>query len=121
MLDGEIARFAPRYAKAEQDGAYSFSNVPPGSYRLVAAPAALILNAQDVQVCLSHFGLDRFPLSNSKTAEEHDPRGLGEYFARNFGSSVFASHFAALWVHQGLLEVTRKKGAWWFRFARSSD
>ena len=83
--------------------------------------SALTLNAQDIKVCLSHFGLDPFPLSNSKTAEKRDPRGLGEYFARNFGSSVFASHFAALWVHHGFLEATLKKGAWWLQVAISSN
>jgi hypothetical protein len=73
------------------------------------------LKAKDTDTCLAHFEREIFPLSNSKTAEDRDPRGLGEYFSQNFGSSVFASHFAALWVHQGLLEATWKKGAWWLR------
>jgi hypothetical protein len=73
------------------------------------------LKAKDTDTCLAHFARERFPLSNSKTAKDRDPRGLGEYFCRNFGSSVFASHFAALWVHQGLLEATWDKGAWWLR------
>ena len=81
---------------------------------------AKTLSAEDVDACLAHFGRDSFPLSNSKTAEDRDPRGLGEYFAQNFGSSVFASHFAALWVHQGLLEPSSSGGAWWFRVKRSN-
>ncbi len=78
----------------------------------------LTLNAEDIDACLSNFGVNPFPLSNSKTAAERNPKGLGEYFARNFGSSVFASHFAALWAHQGLLEAKRDKGAWWLRVLR---
>jgi hypothetical protein len=70
---------------------------------------------QDINACLARFRGDPFPLSNSKTAEDRDPKGLGEYFAQNFGSSVFASHFAALWVHQKLLEPSLRLGAWWFR------
>lgn len=77
------------------------------------------LKAKEIDACLAHFGRDLFPLSNSKTAEDRDPRGLGEYFAQNFGSSVFASHFAALWVHQGLLEASFRSRAWWFRIRRS--
>ena len=80
---------------------------------------ALTLKAHDIETCLLHFGLDPFPLSNSKTAEERDPRGLGAYFPRNFGSPVYASHFAALWVHQGFLEATAENGAWYLRVARS--
>jgi large repetitive protein len=38
ILDSENPGFATRYAKAKQDGAYSFPNVPPGSYKLVAVP-----------------------------------------------------------------------------------
>jgi hypothetical protein len=73
------------------------------------------LSVAEIDACLAHFGGDPFPLSNSKTAKDHDPDGLGEYFAQNFGSSVFASHFAALWVHQQLLEPSRRRGAWWFQ------
>jgi hypothetical protein len=73
------------------------------------------LTLQAINACLAHFRHDPFPLSNSKTAEDRDPKGLGEYFAQNFGSSVFASHFAALWVHQKLLEPSLRDGAWWFR------
>jgi hypothetical protein len=38
ILDGENPGFATRYAKAKQDGAYSFQNLPPGNYKLVAVP-----------------------------------------------------------------------------------
>jgi hypothetical protein len=83
---------------------------------------ALTIKEQDIKDCLSHFGTDWFPLSNSKTADKRDPRGLGEYFAKRFGSSssVFASHFAALWVHQLLLEKKCQNGAWWFRVLKPS-
>jgi hypothetical protein len=75
----------------------------------------LALRAGEVEACLSHFSPNWFPLSNSKTAEDRCPNGLGEYFAKRFGSSVFASHFAALWVHQGRLDATRRRGAWHLR------
>jgi len=73
------------------------------------------LNANQVDACLRHFGDNWFPLSNSKTLQRRDSRGLGEYFARNFGSSVFASHFAALWVFEGRLEPSFRSGALWLR------
>lgn len=76
------------------------------------------LSPDQVGACLRHFGYDWFPLSNSKALQDRDQRGLGEYFARNFGSSVFASHFAALWVHEGRLEADFR-GAWWFRVPRT--
>jgi uncharacterized protein (DUF2141 family) len=38
ILDGEDPGFPTRYAKAKQDGAYSFPNLPPGNYKLVAVP-----------------------------------------------------------------------------------
>jgi hypothetical protein len=76
------------------------------------------LTARDIDNCLEHFEREHFPLSNTKTTEDRDPLGLGEYFAQNFGSSVFASHFAALWVHQGRLEPNLRQGAWWFRVNR---
>jgi hypothetical protein len=73
------------------------------------------LGTESIKECLAHFGRDPFPLSNSKTAEDRHPKGLGAYFAQYFGSSVFASHFAALWVHQKILEPNFRLGAWWFR------
>lgn len=82
-----------------------------------AQKTPITLTIQQMDTCLKHFGREWFPLSNSKTPERRDPRGLGEYFARNFGSSVFASHFASLWVHQGQLEADFR-GAWWFRVRR---
>jgi hypothetical protein len=77
------------------------------------------LSAEAIGACLAHFGRDPFPLSNSKTAKDREPQGLGEYFAQNFGSPVFASHFAALWVHQELLEPSMRRGARWFQVPRS--
>ena len=65
----------------------------------------MTLTRDQVTACLSHFGPNWFPLSNSKARQNRDQGGLGEYFARNFGSSVFASHFAALWVHEGRLDA----------------
>jgi hypothetical protein len=56
----------------------------------------MTLKAKDPGDCFWHFEREKFPLSNSKTAENRDPWGLGEYFFRHFGSSVFESHFAAL-------------------------
>jgi protocatechuate 3,4-dioxygenase beta subunit len=38
IADDEKAGFAPRYAKAGKDGAYSFWNLPPGNYKLLAVP-----------------------------------------------------------------------------------
>jgi hypothetical protein len=75
----------------------------------------LDLNQEQMARCLKHFRHGRFPLSNSKTSGDRDPNGLGEYFSRNFGSSVFASHFAALWVHQGLLQQENRSGAIWLK------
>ncbi|MBI1788687.1 MAG: hypothetical protein HYR60_14205 [Acidobacteria bacterium] len=69
------------------------------------------LDQEQIAACLKHFGHDWFLLSNSKTPGGRDPNGLGEYFFRNFGSPVFASHFAALWVHQRLLEQEPVSGA----------
>jgi hypothetical protein len=77
------------------------------------------LTLAEVDTCLKHFGYEWFPLSNSKVPQDRDPRGLGEYFARNFGSSVFASHFAALWVYEGRLECDFR-GTWWFRVPSAS-
>jgi hypothetical protein len=76
------------------------------------------LRQQDVQDCLRHFSDREFPLSNSKTSSNRDPAGLGEYFARKFGSSVYASHFAALWVREGRLVPIRRDGEWWFQLAQ---
>jgi len=70
----------------------------------------MTLCPEQVDTCLGHFGYEWFPLSNSKTAKDRDPRGLGEYFAQNFGTPVFASHFAAIWVHQERLEAAFKGG-----------
>jgi hypothetical protein len=38
ILDGEHSAFAPRFAKAKTDGAYSFVNLPPGNYKMLAVP-----------------------------------------------------------------------------------
>jgi hypothetical protein len=75
--------------------------------------SSLTLTNEQVAGCLHHFAGRCFPLSNSKTAEERDPNGLGAYFADQFGSSVFASHFAALWVRRGSL-VAHYDGSWTF-------
>jgi len=74
------------------------------------------LENEQIAACLRHFS-ERgwFRLSNSKTAGDRDSNGLGEYFAREFGSSVFASHFAALWVRQGFLQHESRSGAIWLR------
>jgi hypothetical protein len=66
------------------------------------------LDWNDIDACVVHFKGRCFPLSNSKTASERAPKGLGEYFFQKFGSSVFASHFAALWVNQGFMEECGK-------------
>jgi len=68
------------------------------------------LRENQIRECLNHFGEGWFPLSNSKTDSERDPDGLGEYFSQNFGSSVFASHLAALWKAQGKVEVRKEQG-----------
>jgi len=58
-----------------------------------------------IRDCLLHFKGHWFPLSNSKTASDRDPNGLGHYFYSKLDCSpLFASHFAALWVHQGFVE-----------------
>jgi hypothetical protein len=36
IRDGETGGFPARYATAKRDGAYSFPNLPPGNYKLVA-------------------------------------------------------------------------------------
>jgi len=80
----------------------------------------LSLTKRQIRDCLDHFGHDWFPLSNSKTAHERDPRGLGEYFAQKFGSSVFASHFAAVWVDADQLEVEHRAKQVWLKVKKAS-
>jgi hypothetical protein len=79
------------------------------------------LRLSDLDECLRHFAArDWFFLSNSKTPEDRDPDGLGEYFASRFGNSVFASHFAALWVHQHLMVCNASKKKLKLKVARTS-
>jgi hypothetical protein len=74
------------------------------------------LDHEQIDACLKHFAARGwFCLCNSKTDSDRDPNGLGEYFAQNFGSPVFASHFAALWVHLGLLQHEHRSGAIWLK------
>lgn len=70
----------------------------------------LTLTDKQVDVCMSEFrDQDCFPLSNSKTNDDRDKSGLGEYFrVRRRKSPLFASHFASLWVTQGRLKVVAK-------------
>ena len=78
------------------------------------------LEWDEIDACLVHFKGRWFPLSNSKTASERDPNGLGEYFFQKFGSSVLASHFAALLVNQGFLEDCSKGNKIHLRVLRNS-
>jgi len=83
--------------------------------RTGAGGTAKTLDSEQVAACLRHFAGRTFPLSNSKTSADRDPGGLGEYFAQQFRSSVFASHFAALWVHQGWLAIEMRGRVIWLR------
>ena len=38
VRDEETGGFPARYATANKDGAYSFPNLPPGNYKLLAVP-----------------------------------------------------------------------------------
>jgi len=38
VRDEETGGFSARYATANKDGAYSFPNLPPGNYKLLAVP-----------------------------------------------------------------------------------
>lgn len=64
----------------------------------------LFLSNQNIESCLKHFStIDWFPLGN--TIDNIKPNGLGEYFKNTLKKSPkFASHYAAILVHQGRLK-----------------